>query len=996
MVAWTQPDITSNGTMGGDSFAVAASTTVWTDSSLAYGAFHAGSMWHADNTLPQWIAWYNPYALKIESIRIQNRNSSKGTSDVCAPVTYKLQASDDYNTWIDLTDYTTNSIVDSNLWQNSLVVPEANQAYYKYHRLYITARYSGSSYTAIQSIEITADAVICGQLTHWLGWQQPTSISSNTSYGTISASSYASNCEPYKAVDGVTSTESLGWATDGTAEGWWKWVFPETLRFKRLVFVNRNSDTNDTSVLVQDCQFYTGDKATKMGKAFSVSKSREYVTIDCNDLESNTLYFYKLGGKYSGIGELIIEATTEKTTCFQVMMPRVSEVYTNSKPVVQVYNAGTLIWENSNLDPYTDLEVPVFTDNFTYGVLNSSTSASTAYRALDQVDYSTDSTLDYNCYVSTSAAPQWVMWALPFEVLVKHITFKNNYSADGERTKTAQFFADEAMTIPLTEEFTTVNEDGGVSEFDVSTIKTDTIYCYLKEGYGTNGIVGVGEISIKARKRISASSGLDAELWNKYELSEMISNTSDALAVSTNSPKPTEETIITDWVQPELTANGTLGEDSFAVACTSYYNDSDDHNAYGATKYSTGRWQSNNKKSLPQSLTYYIPEGLNLSSITFNNTNADDGSYAYVFKNYEVFASDDNSTWTSLGSYTNTNKTLDDYTVEITSNDVVYKYYKITVSSAQSASAPCMIGYMRLNGTYSTTSSKSADVYKLFDKDTSEIAWTSDEVENWEEYDSEIVPPYIQMESSHYLSPNGVTICNGDSAIKTFEWQCSNDGSTWTSLGIIQTPSFSWEANSQCNVSIPFSETAYHYHRFIVRSLADDANVVSMKELIPNFYKKNLIPWTVPTITSNTSYGTISAISESTSDTMGAWRVFDGNVYDSSNDTYASNSWRAANGQTLPAYWKWELPITLSLNSITITKGSAGSVYTCQIFSDTDGTNAISPILSFDTSTANASVTYDFSPSVVTNCIYIKILTKNSSSAVALSEISISADEGVD
>lgn len=661
------------------------------------------------------------------------------------------------------------------------------------------------------------------QLTHWLGWQQPTSILSNTSYGTISASSYATNCEPYKAVDGVTSTESLGWATDNASEGWWKWVLPETLRFKRLVFVNRNSDTSDSEVLSQQCQFYIGDKETKMGKAFSVSESREYITIDCGNLESNTLYFYKLGGKYSGIGELIIEATTEKETVQEVYMSSISKVYTNNKPVVQVYNAGTLVWEDETLDPYTDVEVPVFTDNFTYGVLNSSTSAATAYRALDQVDHSTDSTLDYNCYVSTSAAPQWIMWTLPFEVLVKHITFKNNYSADGERTKTAQFFADEAMTIPLTEEFTAVDEDGGVSEFDVSAIKTDTIYCYLKEGYGTNGIVGVGEISITARKRTSASAEvLDLTKYTKFDIPVLTSNDSSSdFVVSTNnsvdqesttdsiyklfdedvsnvgwtsnevtSLEDTETETYTLWTQPTFTSNTTWGTVTASEENNPAYGALDGTLA-GSSSYSnswectdsSGWWNWEFKETLyvEKMRLYQRADGANYYTDTAVIKTASDGE--------------------TLGTVS-VPKSNDGYVDLDLGDKVELNNLYISVSGSSYVG----LGEIQLT------------------------AYTKKSIEP---------PAYVQMDLSSACTANGVTLCNGNSAIKTFEWQTSASGSTWNSLGTIQTPSFSWAVNSQCNVALPMNGAAYKHHRFIPRSLADDATVISMTELIPNFYTKN-------------------------------------------------------------------------------------------------------------------------------------------------------------
>lgn len=981
MVAWEQPTLTSNGTMGGDSFAVAASSTVWSDGAQAWGAFNPDSFWHADSSSTQWIAWYNPKPLKVTKFQLLNRNTPNGDSDTCAATTYKLQASNDYSNWIDLTSNISNSVVSSNTWQNEVSVPSDKQEYYNYYRIYITAHYSGSSYTAIQQIKLTAEIkVATGALENWYGWQQPLSILSNTTYGTISASSTLSDCDPYKAVDGVTSTESLGWATDNASEGWWKWELPTTLKFKRIVFVNRNSESNDPEVLSQQCQFYIGNKQTKMGAGFSVSKSREYVTIDCGDLQSNILYFYKLGGKCSGIGELIIEAQEYKTTGQLVVLSDIGKVYTDNNPVVQVYNAGELIWQDDTLDPYTDLVVPTFVDNFTYGSLNASSSASSAYRMLDGVAYSEDEPENYNSYISESAAPQWIMWTLPHDILVKHITFKNNYSATGERTKTAQFFADEAMTIPLTEEFTAINEDGGISEFEVATIKTNTIYCYLKEGYGDNGIVGVGEIIVKGRKRTSEVSDFDVNNWNKYELPVMTSNDSEVLSLTTNNPEPIDKVQTIPWEQPVLTSNTSYG----TVSCSSvsqYFNQ-----PYTALDGSTTTRGWSPENSTTAWWKWELPETINITALTYVGQYNGSGKADDVLCQGRFYTSSDKTT--PIGDAINQDKEEDSVEIQVTgipeegiSTNCIY--FDKTGGGAYSG-----IGELIITATVISSGKDYGTIYKLFDKDTTEVAWTSGEVNAWEDqvvdapweqpvftsnttwgtvtassennpaykaldgnlgnssdysntwevssdstgwwnwkfaetlcvskirvygrayqagtyYTSTVLvktsadgdvlfdttnipegengyvdlefkeptlldniyiyvtgssyvgigeiqltatkrsvsyPPYINMQLKDAVSPNGVTLCNGVSAIKSFEWQCSKNGSNYQSLGTFQTPVFAHESNSQCNVAIPISDTLYRYHRFVVRSLAGDSKVVSLKELTPSFYKKNFTP----------------------------------------------------------------------------------------------------------------------------------------------------------
>lgn len=1107
MVAWEQPkralwSTTNTTTWDTSHYYTVSCDGSHTDTQRGIDCLgNEGSGWHSTtNSLPHWVGFYTP-PLKVQSFSFRVDASSGYT-----PTSFQWQGSDDGSNWVTLGSFTRSSSLTS---QTSHEIPEDKQGYYKFNRLYITA--APNSYQYVCNLQIVADAkASTGVLENWYGWQQPLSILSDTTYGTISASSTLSGCDPYKAVDGVTSTESLGWATDNASEGWWKWELPTTLKFKRIVFVNRNSESNDPEVLSQQCQFYIGNKQTKMGTGFSVSKSREYVTVDCGDLQSNILYFYKLGGKYSGIGELIIEAQEYKTTGQLVVLSDIGKVYTDNNPVVQVYNVGELIWQDDTLDPYMDLTVPAFVDNFTYGSLNASSSASSAYRMLDGVAYSEDAAKNYNSYISEVAAPQWVMWTLPHDILVKHITFKNNYSATGERTKTAQFFADEAMTIPLTEEFTAINEDGGISEFEVATVKTNTIYCYLKDGYGSNGIVGVGELIVKGRKRTSEVNDFDVNDWNKYELPVMTSNDSEILSLTTNNPEPQTVVKEIDFVQPVLSSNGTLGGDSFAAAASSYYDNT--VQPYCATKHDGSRWQSNNGSSFPQWLTYYVPDGLVLSSVTFNNVDGQDGNGQYVFGTYEFLVSNDNSTWTSLGSFTNTYIGSDDFDVDISTTES-YKYFKINVTATVQNSNPVMIGYMRLNGKQVKSVLDYGTIYKLFDKDTSEVAWTSGEVATWEDTDvgtdfprdlstvtsntslgtisasaewsgntsdsgqqscyawkalggdissnawsswraatnnsedwwkwelpsptyirslscivgsriptingmdpqvpdsfwngstylkeitisidatvselifkypakdtafailggvsiistKRILPPYINMQLKDAVSPNGVTLCNGASAIKSFEWQCSEDGSNYQSLGTFQTPVFAHESNSQCNVAIPVSDTSYKYHRFIVRSLAGDSKVVSLKELTPSFYKKNFIPleFVHPFTNALPEYVTLSNSSN--------WYA------DASNQAFRNNAIGHSRNTTLTMTIVCEKPMTLAYKlGVSSEANCDWATFTLdgtQIWRNS-GTNSTESTkdLAVGTHTLTFNYSKDSSASVGSDCMFIYYL----------------------
>ena len=148
--SWTQPILTANGTMGGDSFATAESSTHQT--CYAYRAFDAahgnGDVWHshASGPLPQWISWYNPYPLKIREISIQNRNMEPYIKD------FELKYSDDNNTWL-LAMSGTNESGASHITNFQV----NNATAHKYWRIYATSSYNNRAYVAIDTITLSAE-----------------------------------------------------------------------------------------------------------------------------------------------------------------------------------------------------------------------------------------------------------------------------------------------------------------------------------------------------------------------------------------------------------------------------------------------------------------------------------------------------------------------------------------------------------------------------------------------------------------------------------------------------------------------------------------------------------------------------------------------------------------------------------------------------------------------------------------------------------------------
>lgn len=147
----------------------------------------------------------------------------------------------------------------------------------------------------------------------------------------------------------------------------------------------------------------------------------------------------------------------------------------------------------------------------------------------------------------------------------------------------------------------------------------------------------------------------------------------------------------TTFIQPTLSADGTLGGSNFAVYSV---NIQSGYPAYQAF--------DNNSSTIlaayvPDSLIMYNPNALKVSSISITNWNG------YNITGYSIYGSNDNSNWTILTSGTNSN-TIDNstWTIEIpTANRDFYNYYKLYTSAGTNTTYN--IRQLNLTATYIAT-----------------------------------------------------------------------------------------------------------------------------------------------------------------------------------------------------------------------------------------------------------------------------------------------------
>lgn len=148
------PVLTSNGTMGGSTFAVDCSTP----KTAEYEMFNTGSAGTKGvdtnpNAAPQWVSFYNPVSLKVTQLRIgQIKDTTQ--AQYYYITAYKIQVSDDNQTWTDVYSGTGSKPA------TTLTANIADSGYHKYYRIYVTsaAYYSGYPRVFFFGIDFDAEA----------------------------------------------------------------------------------------------------------------------------------------------------------------------------------------------------------------------------------------------------------------------------------------------------------------------------------------------------------------------------------------------------------------------------------------------------------------------------------------------------------------------------------------------------------------------------------------------------------------------------------------------------------------------------------------------------------------------------------------------------------------------------------------------------------------------------------------------------------------------
>lgn len=149
------------------------------------------------------------------------------------------------------------------------------------------------------------------------------------------------------------------------------------------------------------------------------------------------------------------------------------------------------------------------------------------------------------------------------------------------------------------------------------------------------------------------------------------------------------------FVQPTLTANGTMGGDSFAV----YSNPSSSNTylAFGSGTEFSFSDQNVPSESSPQVLVIYNPEPIKLSSISLRNASVT----SRIWKRMLLKGSTDGNSWVNFGDIQNTNLN-NQQSVTVTVNaTVAYKYFRLEFVAVNGTQYGVLLKDVTLNGTIS-------------------------------------------------------------------------------------------------------------------------------------------------------------------------------------------------------------------------------------------------------------------------------------------------------
>lgn len=325
---------------------------------------------------------------------------------------------------------------------------------------------------------------------------------------------------------------------------------------------------------------------------------------------------------------------------------------------------------------YEDFTLPYLTSNTSYGTVTCS-SEHGEYLAYKAFDGNSSTWWETNEGVK-SATWQWV---LPVEIYITGIKIQVR---TGDRPNlTARVYTSSAKTQAIGNSVTTTTAGQVVTVSGIPSdgIKTNTIFIDCSS---TQDYLGIGEITITAKKLVKASYSYETEgTAEDYDRYVDVPNTLIPVngytrkyykTITVNVPEETQT-----FTQPVLSANGTLGGNSFAVSASGEnQSGSNPYRAYEAFDNNASTyWRCSNTTS--GWIQFYNPKPLHVSTLKWG--------YFYSYPTGgSVLGSNDGTNFDTLTTWTNSSAA--DFTITVNSTKA-YKYYRITVTGVNTDVVHC-------------------------------------------------------------------------------------------------------------------------------------------------------------------------------------------------------------------------------------------------------------------------------------------------------------------
>ena len=644
-----QPVLTANGTLGGDSFAVASNVVQYSghdvfklfNNDTAYG-FHS-----LQGTVTGYIDLYDPNPLKITNILVNNQNA--GGSANRASTAGTIYGSNNGSDWELITSYT-NTVQGINAqWNIDL---SSNNKYYKYYRLESTACGTGGYWT-IGEITLTAQEKVAVEINVggedvWENWKQPI-LSSNDVMGgskfAVAAESSWSGYEIYYSVDGNSSTYWL--AAQNTRPSFY-FYNPRPLIVSKIEVTRQWSGSG---IYATYGEVYGSNDYNTWSNIGSFSGGTYDKGFVCDLSSNNKAYkYYKItptNTTTAGWGIAELKITAQELIKVGGSVEDADYYIDSNKP----YN---LVKRHRNYYKYGErlFEQPVLTSNGTLGGNSFAVSSNvTQYNSSDCAVYMAfDNTANTQFHSTAGVKTGYIDLYNPNPLNITNIKITNQGA--GNRASTAGTIygsSDSEKWEQITTYTNTVQSSNGVWNIDLSSnTKYYNYYRLESTAGGSDSYWTIGEITLTAQEK---------GLYVKINVGG--------------------GDVFRDWKQPVLSSNGVMGGSKFAVNQSSVLSSVNSDGAWLVFDGvgSTTRWHS--AQSLPAWLSWYNPNPLKITNVKVTNRSTD-GSYPNA---YQLQYSDDNLSWTTAVSGNGTSGDSVSWNI-LVAHDTAHKYWRLYITSA--------------------------------------------------------------------------------------------------------------------------------------------------------------------------------------------------------------------------------------------------------------------------------------------------------------------------